>query len=198
MSESDRLRWNEKYQAREALSHPPGEQSVEPSPFLQSLAPRLPATGAALDIAGGLGDEALWLARRGLDVTLLDLSDVALARAEARARALGLSLRTLQLDLERSPLPEGPFALLLCQSFLLRPLFSQLASRLVPGGLLVFAQKTARNLERHASPSRRFLLDEGELPTLVQGLEVLDYTEGWTDEGIHEARLVARRPPDAP
>jgi hypothetical protein len=35
-------------------------------------------------------------------------------------------------------------------------------------------------------------LDEGELPALVEGLEVLRYEEGWLEEGRHEARVVAR------
>jgi hypothetical protein len=58
----------------------------------------------------------------------------------------------------------------------------------------VFCQPTLRNLERHARPGRPYLLVEGELPTLVQGLEVLQYEEGWLEEGRHEARLVARSP----
>ena len=39
----------------------------------------------------------------------------------------------------------------------------------------------------------RHLLEDGELPGLVRGLEILKYEEGWTEEGQHEARLVARR-----
>jgi tellurite methyltransferase len=64
---------------------------------------------------------------------------------------------------------------------------------LAPDGLLVFAQPTRSNLQRHPHPSARFLLEDGELPRLLQGLEVVSYSEGWTDEGRHEARLVASR-----
>jgi tellurite methyltransferase len=66
--------------------------------------------------------------------------------------------------------------------------FSQV---LAPGGLLVFAQPTRSNLQRNPHPSARFLLEDGELPQLLRGLKVISYTEGWTEEGRHEARLVA-------
>lgn len=176
----ERERWNERWTLADER---------EPSAFLQSLAPRLPPAGRALDVAGGPGHEAAWLSARGLEVTLVDVSDVALGRARERAPRL----HTLQLDLEQAPLPEGPFVLIVCLHYLQRALFPQLARRLAPGGLLVFAQATQRNLERHPRPPTRFLLDEGELNGLVRGLEVVSLTEDWTPEGRHEARLVARR-----
>ncbi len=184
MSEADRQRWNTRYREQPALR--------EPSAFLRSLADRLPTSGRALDVAGGPGHDALWLARRGLDVTLVDVSDIALEQAAEAARAEGLSLRTQRVDLDVEPLPPGPYALVLCQGFLWRPLFAEFPKVLAPGGLLVFAQPTHSNLQRHPHPSARFLLEDGELPRLLQGLEVLSYTEGWTEDGRHEARLVAR------
>ena len=64
---------------------------------------------------------------------------------------------------------------------------------LAPRGCLVVEHPTVRNLERHARPPAAFLLDEGELPMLVDGLEIVTYEEGWTGTGRHEARLLARR-----
>lgn len=183
MSEADRQKWNTRYREQEGAG--------EPSAFLRSLADRLPSTGRALDVAGGAGREALWLAKRGLDVTLADISDVALERAAEAARAAGVSLRCQRLDVEVEPLPPGPFDLVLCMNFLWRPLFAGFPKVLAPGGLLVFAQPTRSNLQRHAHPSARFLLEDGELPRLVQGLKIVSYTEDWTEEGRHEARLVA-------
>ncbi|WP_224245822.1 class I SAM-dependent methyltransferase [Hyalangium gracile] len=183
MSQADRERWNGRYREQAGAS--------EPSRFLQSLADRLPSGGRALDVAGGPGHDSLWLARRGLEVTLVDVSDVALERAAAVAREAGLPLRCERVDLETEPLPSGPHALVLCLNFLWRPLFAAFPRVLAPGGLLVFAQPTRSNLQRNPHPSARFLLEDGELPGLLRGLEVVSYTEGWTEEGRHEARLVA-------
>jgi uncharacterized protein YndB with AHSA1/START domain len=183
--ETDRELWNARYAAREERS--------APSPFLDQLGDLVPRSGRALDLAGGAGRHALWLARRGLEVTLADVSDVAIGLAEAAARAQGLALATVRVDLLASAPPPGPWDLVLCTYFLHRPLFALFPHLLAPGGVLVFSHATRKNLERHPRPGPDHLLDDGELASLVRGLEVLRLEEGWTESGRHEARLVARR-----
>ena len=99
------------------------------------------------------------------------------------------------------PLPAGPFDVILSFNFLRRELFAAFPDRLAPEGLLVYLQPTLSNLSRHPRPPGPFLLKDGELPGLLQGLEVVSYQEGWFetagDETRHEARLVARRMPAA-
>lgn len=185
MSRGDRERWNARYREEGAPS--------TPSSFVTGLDSLLPRAGRALDVGGGAGRHALWLARRGLAVTLADVSDVALAQASRAAREEGLSLSTVLVDLEDAPLPDGPWDLILCAYFLHRPLFAAFPGALADGGWLAFAHSTRRNLERHPRPGPAFLLAEGELETLVRGLHVIQLSEGWSEEGRHEARLVARK-----
>jgi SAM-dependent methyltransferase len=182
----DRDRWNARYRGEDAV--PP------PSPFLVSLDPLLPRRGRALDAGGGSGRNALWLAARGLEVTLADVSDVALSAAAREAAARGLPLATVEVDLEEAPPPRGPWDLVVVLYFLHRPLLEALPSLLAPGGFLVVAHATRRNLERHARPGPGHVLEEGELPRLVRGLHVVRSEEGWLEGGRHEARLVARAP----
>jgi SAM-dependent methyltransferase len=146
-----------------------------------------------LDIAGGAGRHAIWLAKRGLDVTVVDISQVGLQIAAERGAAAGVSLQSMFVDIECDPLPPGPWDLIVCAHFLHRPLFAVFPQLLRPGGLLVVVHPTQANLERHEKPPRRFLLQDGELPTLVTGLEIVHYEEGWLAEGRHDAVLVARR-----
>lgn len=192
MSAEERERWDARY--RERGDQPAGE----PSALVTGLDPLLPRAGRALDLGGGDGRHALWLARRGLQVTIADVSPEGLGRARRLAAAAGLALETVELDLdEATSLPPGPWALLLCFHCLWRPLPARAAAALAPGGLLVWVQPTVRNLERHPHPSARFLLAEGEMARLAGdgGLEVVRLEEGWSVEGRHEALLVARRPP---
>jgi len=165
----------------------------EPSPFLVSLDRILPSAGSALDVAGGPGRNAIWLAGRGLDVTLADFSEVALAMATARAHEAGVEVTTVHMDLAADPLPAGAWDVILCFHFLKRPLFPAMAAALAPGGLLAVESATVRNLERHPRPPRRFVVDEGEAPALVDGLDIVRYEEGWFDDR-HVARIAARRP----
>lgn len=165
-----------------------------PCPLVVACAAQLPAVGRALDVAGGRGRHALWLAAHGLDVTLLDVSLVGLALAREEARVRGLRVHTLQHDLEVDPvLPAGPWDLVVWSNYLNRTVLRSVPRALAVGGLLVFAHPTRRNLERHPRPSARFLLDEGELPGLLPGMALLRHEEGWTEGGRHEAWAVARR-----
>ena len=177
----DRDKWNARWRER-------GEPG-EPSSVLAAIADLLPRAGRALDAAGGAGRHALWLAARGLSVTLVDVSDVAVDLA----RRAGVADARVW-DLEEQGAPPGSWDLILSFHFLHRPLFPAYAAALAPGGTLVVVQPTKRNLERHPRPPAEFCLEEGELPRLVPGLQVLRYDEGWLEEGRHEARLVGRIP----
>ena len=188
MADADRTKWDARYAA--------GGELDQPSPLLSLVADALPVRGRALDVAGGAGRNALWLARRGLDVTVVDISGVGLAIARDRAAAAGLALTTIEADLEVEPLPAGPWDLIASFHYLQRELFERFADAVAPGGVLVVAHATLRNLERHARPSRRYLLEEGELARLAArtGLEVERCDEGWRPEsGRHDAILIARK-----
>ena len=65
MSRKDFDKWQARY-AERSVSEP---EEVEP--FLQEIAAELPSLGRALDLAGGVGRNAIFLARRGLRVTLV-------------------------------------------------------------------------------------------------------------------------------
>lgn len=187
MSLEDREKWNARYE--DSANAP-----REPSRMLTALDDILPRAGKALDIAGGAGRHSIWLAQRGLDVTLTDASPVGLALAEKRAEEAGVEIETVCLDLETEPTPVGPWDVILSFHYLWRPLFSIYHEILNPGGLLVVLQPTKTNLGRHDKPSERFLLEDGELPTLIERLEIVQYREGWLEEGRHDALLVAQKP----
>ncbi len=158
----------------------------------------MPKHGRALDLAGGAGRNAIWLARQGLDVTLVDVSDVALDKAEARAKRLGLAnrMRFLRVDLE-GPMPFAPlFDLVVVTRYLDRERRDSFVELLVEGGVLVAINATVTNLERHDKPSRGYLVERGEVANWACGLELelLVTREDWSEEGMHEASVIARKP----
>jgi len=162
---------------------------MAPTPFLTGNRSLLPDAGRALDVAGGAGRQAAWLVAQGFDVTIVDISTVGLDLARAV-----LGVETVESDLECDPLPVGPWDLIVNVHYLHRPLFQQYPRILRPGGVLLFEHPTRTNLQRNAKPSERFLLEDGELPSLVEGLDVVHYGEGWNATGRHEARLIAVNP----
>lgn len=184
MAEADRERWDRRYRAG---SH----GGTEVPAWLGAVDRELPRTGRALDVATGSGRMALWLARRGLETTAVDVSGEAIRLCRSNALAEGLELSASVLDLESEVLPNGPFSLISCFFYLQRDLFPELRQRLAPGGCFVAELPTRRNLERHSKPGPRFLLETNELLELVAPLEVVYYREGWSrDHAV--AQVVAR------
>ena len=78
MELDEKASWNKKYSEG---SH----GSLEPDPFLVSAYDEFlfgTSPGLALDVAGGVGRHAIWLAQRGWRVKLLDISEVGIKQAE--------------------------------------------------------------------------------------------------------------------
>jgi len=63
----------------------------------------------ALDIGCGTGDNSIWLARTGFEITGTDTSDVALENAGKKAEAEGLSCSFLKLDFFKERVDGAPF-----------------------------------------------------------------------------------------
>lgn len=186
MSAADREKWDAKYADPEFAP-------TKPSAVLVGFAGLLPAGGRALDIAGGAGRNAIWLAAQGFEVTIADISTVGMALARERAAAANVNIQTLEMDTEQQPLPGGPFDLVLSHCYLCRNLFPQFSKLLADEGRLVVIQPTKRNLERNEKPPAAYLFEEGELRRLAGKLEIMHYEEGWSADDRHDAVLVAKK-----
>jgi SAM-dependent methyltransferase len=153
--------WDRRYRTE-------GPESTTPSDFLVSLDDVLPRAGRALDVAGGAGRNAIWLARRGLAVTVVDISQAGLDLARAAAAEAGVALELIAADSRRSrcrpALRRRPRPSTFCR----RPLFAAFPAVMAPGALLVYRQPTRSNLTATRRPPAGFLLDDGELPHLVR------------------------------
>lgn len=181
----DRARWNAKYRARD---HVP----AQPSAVLVELAEYLPTAGRALDLAGGAGAEAVWLAQRGLDVTVADVSDAALELCRERAAEHGVALEAVRVDLHADGPPAGPWDVVVCLNYLEPAVWPAL--RLAPGCTVVWIHPTVTNLQRHAKPSERFLLQPGQAADIVGSrpdLRIVVHREAWIGDR-HLSVIVGR------
>ena len=193
MSAADREKWNEKYSDPEFAPR-------NPSPVLLGLAHWLPTHGRCLDIAGGCGRHSIWLAQRGLPVTLADISAVGLQIACERAATAGVNINTIEHDFEQQGLPPGPWDLIVSICYLWQPTPHLIRDLLAQGGLFVMIQPTIINLQRHAKPPRDFLLQPGELAKrfsgdacALHGLRLCHAAEEWAADDLHDAVLVVKR-----
>ena len=122
MAESDREKWDARYRA--------GPVSAGDPAWLLEFVGDLPESGRALDIAAGAGRVSIWLARRGFEVSAIDISPVGLALAREAAADEGVQIATHVTDLEREPFPEGPFDLVACFHYRQRALFPLIAANI--------------------------------------------------------------------
>lgn len=191
MIRDEKAIWNQKHCER---SH----SSLEPDPLLVSAYSEFlsgaPA-GNALDIAGGVGRHAIWLAQRGWQVRLLDISDVGIEQVQANARKAGVeqSITTEIQDLDGSQdFGQEQYDLVLGFFFLQRKLFPALAAALKPGGHLIYKTYTTDHPQFGKSPSHpMFLLEPNELLHAFSPMRILHYYETLKEKGV--AELVARK-----
>ena len=98
--------------------------------------------GRVLDVGCGEGADAVWLAGQGWDVTALEVSGVALARAKMHARDAGAAIHWVHAELTEASLPAGSFDLVSAQyPALLRTPDADaeraLLAAVAPGGVLL-------------------------------------------------------------
>ena len=96
----DRNQWNERYRTAELV------WTAEPNRFLVAEVADL-APARVLDLAAGEGRNAVWLAEKGWDVTAIDYSDVAIAKAHDLAHSRGVEVEAMVGD-ATEPLPGAP------------------------------------------------------------------------------------------
>lgn len=193
MTEATRDKWDGRY--REATATP------GPMWALQENAHLLPARGRALDLACGLGGNALFLAERGLEVVAWDLSPVAVQRLGAAARARGLAVRAEVRDVAARPPTPGSFDVVTVGRYLDRSAAHAIAGALRPGGLLFYQTFTREQVHAGGPRTPAFRLAPNELLALFVGLRVRVYREegavGETARGFRdEAMLVAEQASD--
>jgi SAM-dependent methyltransferase len=173
MTQEDRIKWDDRYEA-----DPQWQRDRRPFPWLVEHAPRSEG-GLALDLACGLGQNAVYLAQQGYQVVAVDGSRVGLSRGQISARKQGQAGRILfvQADLDAFRPTPACCDLLCVIRFLSRDLFPWLVSALRPGGVLIYATLNWRWGEIHPEVNPDFLLRPGELPGVFPGLSLLDHRE---------------------
>ncbi len=81
----------------------------EPNEFLVSCKPLLPRSGKALAVADGEGRNGVWLAKQGLDVTSVDFSPSAQAKARKLAAESNVAVTFIEADAHEWPYPDEVF-----------------------------------------------------------------------------------------
>jgi methyltransferase (TIGR00027 family) len=168
----------------------------QPQPIVERLAEAGAFAGSVIDMGCGTGENALYLASRGFDVTGVDAAPTAIARAQERAAARGLTAAFLVADALELPSLGATFDVALdCGLF-----------HVLSDAERVQFERSLRSVLR---PQGRYYLlcfsdrQPGTLgPRRVSQAEIrATFGEGWRIDAIEAARFATRDPvrgPQAP
>ncbi|MCK5831758.1 MAG: methyltransferase domain-containing protein [Methylococcales bacterium] len=137
----------------------------------------LPKQGKALDLACGLGSNALFLAEQGLDTYAWDASSIALNKLHFFAFNKNLNIHTKQVIIEPNTLPKESFDVIIITRFLDRSLTNAIMESLKPEGLLFYQTYVREKLDPSGPKNPAYLLARNELLQLFQPLKVVVYRE---------------------
>jgi SAM-dependent methyltransferase len=137
----------------------------------------LPKNGTVLDLACGLGANALLLAKKGLKTHAWDNSAVALKKLNENAVKRNLSVITKKVFIEPISLPKNTFDVIVVSRFLDRFLCDAIIDSLKQGGLLYYQTYTKEKLNEKGPNNPAFLLDKNELLKLFNSLQLVVYRD---------------------
>jgi SAM-dependent methyltransferase len=191
MSSELQKKWDQRYR-QSTVSEPGAAQVLRENRHL------LPKRGDALDLACGLGGNALLLARAGLQVQAWDLSPVAVAALRSQSVSGGGILNATVRDVLEKPPRPASFDVIVVSYFLERSMAEILCAALRPGGLLFYQTFVRDKVDQQGPSNPDFLLAENELLSLFAGLRLRVYREegrlGDTTQGLrNEALLVVQK-----
>ncbi len=192
-SDSSALRrvWDQRY----------SEELRDPTPaiVLSQNIHLLPKEGKALDLACGLGANALLLADQGLETAAWDLSPVAIERLREKAKAKGVALDSQVRDVLAMPPHPKSFDVIVVTHFLDRGLIPALIHALRPGGLIYYQTFTREAISDSGPKNPAYRLGTNELLDLFRPLILRVYREegclGDTEKGIRNIAMIVAEAP---
>ncbi len=188
---TDTDKWNRIYADND-------RDSMQAAKVLRENTHLLPASGRALDLACGLGANALLLAQHGFDTCAWDISPTAIDKLQSRSLALNIPLQAETRDVVALPPPADSFDVIVVSRFLERTLIPQLITALRDGGLIYYQTFIKDKVGDSGPRNPDYRLDRNELLSLFRTLQLIYFREEGTLGDVrqgtrNEAMLIARR-----
>lgn len=191
MPHTDADKWNEIYRAGEHGSRQACQVLIEHIHLL-------PYTGSALDLACGMGGNAILLAGHGLATSAWDISATAISTLDATVKQQGIPIITRVVDVVKNPPPCDSFDVIVVSRFLERQLIPDIKMAIRANGLIFYQTYTRNRVNAKGPKNPDYLLEDNELLRLFHDYQILAYREEGTTGDVakgfrNEAMLVAQK-----
>ena len=174
--------WDKKFSGEDYL------YGKTPAKFLSENYGYIPLASKVLDVGMGEGRNTVFLARKGYNVTGVDISAIAVRKARRLAGEHGIRINAVVSSMESFKAEKKSFDAILVFYYVDRELNQKIIEWLRPGGILIYEshtkkQKTIAGNEKYED---KYLLEELELLKMFPGLRVLKF-----EEPLHEKEFTS-------
>ena len=189
--EDTKQKWDEIYAKQKS-------GSIQAAYVVNQFAHLLPNKGVALDIASGLGGNAIYFARHGLISHAWDISSQAIENLNQYCAENNISMNTEIRDVVAHPPEKNSFDVISVSFFLERTISSKIIAALKPNGLLFYQTFVLEKVSTNGPSNPDYRLQQNELLKMFTDLHILAYQEegcvGDQSQGLRDvALLVAQK-----
>ena len=185
----DKSKWDQRYSNQNFV------YGKLPSKFLAENYSYIKSGSTVLDMGMGEGRNAVFLAQKGYKVTGVDISSIAVRKANLLAKEYDVRLRTITASFESYNMPDESVDAIICFYYVDRDLISKMIKWLRPGGVIFYEAYTTdqKKLDKkYAKEADSSFVQKQELLSLFRGMEVLKFEEPLHEKEFRSSIIVRK------
>jgi tellurite methyltransferase len=180
--------WDERYNKPQFIF------GKRPAKFLAENYSYIPPDSNVLDMGMGEGRNAVFLAQKGYRVTGVDISSVAVKKAQLLSKEFGVKIKGIVASLKEYNFPAGTFDSIICFYYVDRSLIGKMVQWLKPGGILIYEAHTLKHKEFASLKNEPddFFLKEQELLKMFSGMRILKFEEPQHEKEFRSSIIIKK------
>ncbi len=178
--------WDQKFLSRKYVF------GKKPAKFLKSNAPLIPRRSKVLDLGMGEGRNAVYLATKGHKVVGIDISSVAIEKANALAKEFSTEIKTVVASLDRYEFRDNSFDVILSFYYVDRNLINRMINWLRPGGLIIYEAHTTEKLKEGRLINKNYLVKPKEILSFFPNFKLILFEE--PKDGSYRSSIIVQKP----
>ena len=179
--------WDKAYSKQEFI------YGKKPAKFLASNFHVIPSKGRVLDVGMGEGRNGVFLASKGFEVVGIDISSIAVKKAEILAKENQTKITAIVADVNEYHFPEKSFDAILSFYYVDRKLLSKLVSWLKPGGYIFYEGFLIDQKHQKKSPEPdEYFLKKHEVLNFFPKFKILKYSEDTSPQSFTSSIIVKK------
>lgn len=163
----------------------------KPAEFLKENIKFLSQRSTVLDMGMGEGRNAVFLASKGHHVVGVDISSVAVQKANSLAREFSTEIKGVVASLDSYQINDGSFDVILCFYYVDRKLISKMKKWLKPGGIIFYEAHTMEKLSEGKLLNKNYLVKKGEIKEFFSDMAILKFEE--PNDGSFRSSIIVKK-----